>query len=254
MTESGSGSDAFHMTTTAQKEGDGYLLNGTKSFVSNCQEAEWFIVYAMSDESKGALGGVSVFLVHHSELNVESLHVKMGLRTCSSGEIKLENVRIPADRLIGKEGAGLRIFNSAMMYERLGLSSMHIGTMTRLMNQCIEFCKARKTSEGPIIHHQVISHRLVEMKMLLLSAQAMIEKTCDSETKGTDLLGLASASKLHVSENYLKFCQLLMSIYAGQAYTNKLNIERMLRDAQASVIYSGTSDIQKNIIANFLLK
>lgn len=254
ITESESGSDAFNMKTTASREGNSYVLSGEKSFVTNCSDAEWFIVYAVTNESKGALGGVSVFLVHNSEIQRGKTHVKMGLRTCSSGEIILNNVSIPANRLIGGEGAGLKIFNAAMSYERYGLSAMHVGTMRRLFESCVDFTSKRKTSEGAIIKNQVISHRLAEMKVLLLSAEAITEKILSKEYKGTELLGMSAACKLHVSENYVTFCKKLNSIYAGQGYTKALSIERMHRDAQASLIYSGTNDIQKNLIATFLVK
>ncbi|MDF1672835.1 MAG: acyl-CoA dehydrogenase [Vicingaceae bacterium] len=251
ITEPEAGSDIFSMKTSAIKNENTYSLNGLKTFCSSIKEADLAVVYAVTNKNKGAHGGISAFIIEKAQFKVGQIYAKMGLRTCSIGELILDNSSLDVSQLIGKEGAGLGIFTTAMDWERIGLSAIYVGTMQRLFEQSLAYAKTRTQGDKEIGKNQAISHKIAEMKTTIHSCRIMIYNAAKKLGKERTVSELASICKLYVSESYIKICQNAMQIHGGNGYMEEYEIERCLRDAQASTIYSGTSEIQKNIIAKW---
>ncbi len=254
MTEPDSGSDVYALRTTAVKKTDHYLLNGNKTFVTNGPVADLFIVYAATRKNAGFFG-LSCFLV---EKDTPGLYIggaieKMGLRTSPMSELGFNNCRVPAANLIGEEGAGGMMFSSSMEWER-GLILAHcLGIMDRLLGDCLNYASTRKIGSQPIAAHQSISHRLAEMKIRLESSRLALYRAAWMKTMKKPAALETSLAKLTVSEAYIENCRAALQIYGGYGYMVEYQLERELRDALASSLYSGTSEIQKNIIASLLL-
>lgn len=251
MTEAHSGSDAFNMKTKASKNGDNYVLNGVKTFVSNAKHADLCVVYAITDQEKGAFGGISAFVLHPSQYMVAREFETMGLRTCSLSEITLNDVEVTSAQMLGKEGAGTAIFMDAMIEERIGLCSMHLGTMKRLWKETNTFVRSRG-GEDKIVSHPSIKSKLTEMYLLMDVCRMHIDEGLIAIEDNEDKLLRSSICKFQVSEAFVKFCQIALQIFAGNGYTKDYDVERILRDAQASTIYSGSNDIQISIIQKHL--
>jgi alkylation response protein AidB-like acyl-CoA dehydrogenase len=251
ITESEAGSDIFSMNSSAIQNENNYILNGVKTFCSSIKEANIALVYVITDKEKGAHGGISTFIIDNSQFKVGQTYSKMGLRTCSIGELLMENIEISKDQILGQPGAGLGIFTTAMDWERVGLSACYVGTMQRLFEQTLTYAKTRKQKGKIIGKHQAISHKIAEMKTIITACRLMIYNTAPKLGKERSVSEEASMCKWFISESYIKICEMAMQIHGGNGYMEDYGIERCLRDAQASTIYSGTTEIQKNIIASW---
>ena len=253
MTEPDTGSDSYALRTTATKKDSRYLLNGHKTFVSNGPVADVLIIFATVDKSKGPQG-ITAFLVDRGTagLNVGKQFEKMGLRTSPMSELFLENCEIPEDHRIGKEGSGTSLFTHAMSWERGCILASAIGSMQRLMETCIRFAKRHKRFGQPIGKFQLVSTKIVDMKLRLESARHMLYYGAWLRGQGKSATLEASMAKLHVSESWIQSCQDAIQIHGGMGYMVESEIERELRDAMASRIYSGTNEIQRTLIAGLL--
>lgn len=251
ITETEAGSDIFSMKTNASLNEGKYQLNGVKTFCSNIIDANIAIVYAITDKEKGVHGGISAFIVEKTQFKVGQTYSKMGLRTCSIGELILENSSIETSQMIGKEGIGLSVFTTAMDWERIGLSAIYIGTMQRLFEQALEYAKTRNQGGNNIGKYQAISHKIAEIKTTINACRLIVNNASSKLGKKRTVSEDASMCKWFVSESYVKVCQQVMQIFGGNGYMEDYEIERCLRDAHASTIYSGTTEIQKNIIAKW---
>jgi len=254
MTEPGSGSDAFALRTRAVPDGDGFRMTGTKTFVSNGPVADMALVFAMTDPDKGYYGGVTAFLVDSQMpgYRVGQKFEKMGLRTSPMGELVFEEVYLPASAAVGGVGAGYRLFVHAMEWERACLAAIHVGAMERLLEKAIGYARTRTQSGKPIAKYQAVAHKIADIKVKLEAARLL---TCQaawslehSRTVGID----ASIAKLFVSESLVQVALDVVQIFGGYGFLTEFEIERVLRDAVGSKIYSGTSEIQRNIIASWL--
>lgn len=253
MTEPGSGSDAFALATTAKLKGDYYELNGTKTLISNAPVADLFLIFASTDKSKGFMG-ITAFIVEKGTpgLIVGKPIEKMGLKTSPMAEVILEQCQIPIENRLSKEGNGSAIFNNGIEWERSCMLASDIGVMERQLEVCIKYAKERKQFNTPIGRFQAISHKIAEMKVRLETARLMLYKVAWlKDTK--DRAGLdAAIAKLYLSESLVSSCLDAIQIHGGYGFTTEYELERDLRDAVASTLYSGTSEIQKNIIARYL--
>lgn len=253
MTEPGSGSDSFALSTTAKLKGDYYILNGTKTFISSAPVADLFIIFANTDKTKGFLG-ITAFIVEKSfpGLKISKEIEKMGLRTSLMAEVVLEDCKVPIKNRLSKEGNGSTIFNDAIEWERSCMLASDIGLMERQLEECIKYVKERRQFNKPIGKFQAISHKIVEMKVRLDTARLILYKVAWLK-KTQDRAGMEAAiAKLYLSESLVKSCLDAIQIHGGYGYTTEYELERDLRDSVASTIYSGTSEIQKNIIARYL--
>jgi alkylation response protein AidB-like acyl-CoA dehydrogenase len=254
MSEPGSGSDAFSLRTKAEPDGGGFRINGTKTFISNGPIADLVIVFAVTDPAKGYYGGVTAFLVENSTPGFQGSHKfeKMGLRTSPLGELVFEDLHLPADAVLGGVGAGSTIFTHAMDWERTCLFASHVGTIERLLEKSIEYARTRNQFGQPIGKFQAISHRIADMKVQLEAARLLTYRAAWRLGRERNASMDASMAKLFVSESLVKAALDTVQIHGGYGYMTTFEVERALRDAVASTLYSGTSEMQRNIIARWL--
>jgi hypothetical protein len=253
MTEPNTGSDAFAMRTTATKRGDGYVLDGNKTFVSNAPVADFFLVFARTDPAKGAFG-LSAFLVDRDTPGVtlgRELH-KMGLRTSPMAEVVFEDCEVSADAMLGVPGAGMALFNHSMDWERGGILACAIGTMERQLERCIAYARERMQFGRPIGKFQAVAHRIVDMKLRLETARLLLRRLGWLRAAGKPTRIESAMVKMYLSECFLQSSLDAVQIFGGYGYMTEYELEREVRDAVGSRIYSGTSDIQRNIIAGGL--
>ena len=254
MTETQSGSDAFNMKSRIDNTESESRLYASKCFVSNGPVADLVVLYASADPSKGFFGGVSGFLLRKDadQFKVGQIYDKMGLRTCPISEILVDGVAIDAGSRLGKEGAGGQIFNTSMEWERALLPAMHVGIMERLVRQTIQYTKNRESGGVAISKLQAVSHHIADMKVCLEASRALVYNAAQA-IDSQKFFGLqASVVKVFVSEQLKKVCDMAVQLHGGYGFTTDYQVERALRDAQSASIYSGTSDIMKNMIGAHL--
>jgi len=251
--EPDAGSDIFSMRTRARKVGDRYVLNGTKTFVSNAQIADLFVTYATIDPALGPMG-ITAFLVPKSTpgLTVSKHIEKMGLRTSPMGEVIFENCEIPVTNRLGREGRGAGVFECAMEWERGCILANCLGVMRRQLEKAIAHCQSRKQFGKQIGKFQSVANRVVDMKLRLETSRSLVHRIGELKDQGKSAELEAAMAKLYVSENYVKSSLDLIQIFGGYGYMTEQRVERDLRDSVASTLYSGTSEIQRNIIAKCL--
>jgi len=254
MTEPGSGSDAFALRTRAESDGSGYRLNGTKTFISNGPVADLVIVFAVTDPKKGYYGGVTGFLVESDTpgFRVSQKFEKMGLRTSPIGELVFEDLYVPATAILDGVGAGSTLFTHAMDWERICLFASHIGIMERLLETSITYARTRTQFGQPIGKFQAVAHRLVDIKVQLEAARLLTYRSAWRLGRVKSVSMDAAMTKLFVSESLVKTALDTVQIHGGYGYMTEYEVERALRDAIGSTIYSGTSEMQRNIIARWL--
>lgn len=251
MAEPESGSDAFTLKTRAVKKEAGYVLNGSKTLITNAPVADLYVVFAAVDPPEG---GVTAFLVERGSpgLTVGRTLETMGLRTSPLGELSLRDCEVPAENLLGKAGDGPAIFTGAMELERCGIPASHLGTMERIMERCITYARERRQFGKPIGDFQAVSHKIADMKIRLESSRWLVYRAAWLKSQGRHAVLEASITKAHVGEAYIQTCLDAIQIFGGRGYMTEFELERELRDAIPSRIYSGTSEIQKKIIAGWM--
>lgn len=254
MTEPGSGSDAFALRTRAERDGDGFRINGTKTFISNGPVADVVLVFAVTDQAKGYHGGVTAFIVERGMpgFQTSASFEKMGLRTSPIGELVFEDLRVPADAVMGGVGGGTALFTQAMDWERVCLFAGHVGTIERLLEQSVEYARTRKQFGKAIGGFQAVAHRIVDMKVQLEASRLLTYKAASLLGRSRTVSLDASIAKLHVSESLVNTALDTVRTYGGYGYMAEYDVERALRDAVGSLLYSGTNDMQRNIIARWL--
>ena len=252
MTEPMSGSDAYSLRTRAEKKGDRYVINGSKTFISNAQVAEMVIVFANLDPSKGP-GGISAFIVDKDTPGFsisKKLH-KMGLRTAPMAELAFVDCEIPVENLLGKEFDGQVIFTASMEWERICILAGHLGMMQRLLETSVKYAKERHQFGKPIGDFPAVSDKIADMDIRLESARLLLYKAAWLKSKGRHPLREAAIAKAYLGEACVQSCLEAIQIHGGYGYMTEYQIERELRDAISGKIYSGTTEIQKSIIARF---
>jgi alkylation response protein AidB-like acyl-CoA dehydrogenase len=250
MTEPMSGSDAYSLRTRADRKGDCYVLNGSKTFITNAVYADVIIVFANVDPSKGP-AGVTAFFVDKGTPGFEvsrKLH-KMGLRTSPMAELSFQDCEIPASNMLGKEGAGQAIFTASMEWERTCILAPHLGGMQRTLETCVKYARQRTQFGKPIAEFPAIADKIADMDTRLETARLILYKAASMKSLGRHPMRESSMAKLYVSEACVQNCLDAIQIHGGYGYMTEYQIERELRDAIASKIYSGTSEIHKRIIA-----
>jgi alkylation response protein AidB-like acyl-CoA dehydrogenase len=254
MTEPGSGSDAFALRTRAEPYGTGFRINGTKTFISNGPVADVVIVFAMTDPSKGYHGGVTAFLVERDTPGFAAgpKFEKMGLRTSPIGELVFTDLRVPAEAVVAGVGGGSTVFTSAMDWERICLFASHVGAMERLLETAIAYARTRSQFGQLIGKFQAVSHRIADMKVSLEAARLLVYRAAWRLEHARSASLDAAMAKLFVSESLLQAALGTVQIHGGYGFMTEYEVERALRDAVGSTLYSGTSEMQRNIIARWL--
>lgn len=253
MSEPDSGSDAYSLRTRAERISEGYLLNGTKMFVTNAPIADVALIFATVNPDKGR-GGVTAFLVDKGTpgFRVSRDIEKMGLRTSPMGELILQDCVVSVESRLGPEGAGPAIFNSSMEWERSCILGSHIGAMERQLEDCIRYTRERSQFGQKIGKFQSVSNRIADMKVRLETARLLLYKVAWLNQNGKSAIMEAAMAKLYLSECFVSSSLDAIRTYGGYGYMTELEVERDLRDAIGGTLYSGTSDIQRVIIARWL--
>lgn len=253
MTEPDAGSDISNIKTQATLDGDFYILNGLKSYVSNGPLANVFTVYAVTNPAHGHMG-ISAFVVERGMPMVvaEKPFETMGLTTSQIGKVRFENCRVPVQNRIGLEGKGSAIFSRSMQWERACLFATYVGMMQRQLDRTIKHASTRRQYRNPIGKNQAISHRIVNMKLRLESARLLLYRACWLMDQQKDALMDVSLAKLAISEAAIQSSLDAIQIHGGLGFVTEAGIEQTLRDSIPSTIFSGTSEIQRDLIANQL--
>jgi alkylation response protein AidB-like acyl-CoA dehydrogenase len=251
--ESEAGSDIFSMRTVARREGDQYVLTGSKTWVTNATVADLFVAYATINRALGPMG-VTAFIVERSTpgLTVGRPFEKMGLRTSPMSEVIFDNCRVPAEQRLGREGRGAEVFECSMEWERGCILASCLGVMTRQLHDCVAHARTRKQFGKTIGKYQSVANRLVDMKVRLDTCRPLVYRIGALKDQGRAATVEAAVAKLHVSECFVKSCLDAIQIFGALGYMTESQIERDLRDSVGGTIYSGTSEIQRNLIARGL--
>jgi alkylation response protein AidB-like acyl-CoA dehydrogenase len=253
VTEPEFGSDAMSMATRYVREGDHYVLNGTKTFITNGPVADVILVFATVDRGLRA-AGISAFLVERgtSGMTQSAPMPKMGLRTSPMGEVALSDCRVPVANRLGSEGAGVAIFNAAMEWERACIFASHLGSMQRLFEDTVAYAKARRQFDQPIARFSPVADRIVDMRVAIEAGRLLLSKVGAVKDAGGDAVLDAAIAKLFVSEAHVRQALDALQIHGAYGYSTEYFIERELRDAVPGTIYSGTSEMQRKIIARLM--
>jgi hypothetical protein len=252
MTEPTSGSDAYAMRSRAERKGDRYIINGSKTFITNAPMADMIIVFANLDPSKGK-AGVTGFIVDKGTPGFsisKKLH-KMGLRTSPMAELALVDVEVPVENLLGKEGGGSAIFTASMEWERICIMSAKLGAMQRLLETSTKYAQERQQFGQAIGKFAPIANKIAQMDLRLEASRLLLYKAAWLKSQGRHPLREASIAKLYIADAYVQTALDAIQIHGGYGYMTEYQIERELRDAISGKIYSGTSEIQEMIIAGF---
>ncbi len=252
MSEAGSGSDAMALSTRADLDGDTYILNGRKTFVSNAPVCDVIVTFATHNKKHG-FAAVSGFVLERDTpgVSIESKVDKMGTRTSAMADVVFENVRVPVSQRIGPANFGYKIFAKAMQWERGLILAPLVGAMQRTIEECVAYANLRQQFGKRIAAYQAISGKIVDMQVRLEAARLLTYKAAWALDHG-DAAIPASAAKLVTSEAAVQTFADAIQVFGGYGYTTDLGIERHLRDAIGAKIYSGTSEMQKMIIATAL--
>ncbi len=254
LTEPHAGSDAADLRTTAKREGDEYILNGVKQFITSGKHADVAIVMAVTDKSAGKKG-ISAFWVDTKTPGyiVASLEHKMGQHSSDTAQILFENCRIPGANLIGEEGMGYKIALSGLEGGRIGIASQSVGMARAAFEAALTYAKDRRTFGKPIFEHQAVQFRLAEMATQIEAARQLIWHAASMKDAGKPCLKEAAMAKLFASEMAEKVCSDAIQIHGGYGYVSDFPVERIYRDVRVCQIYEGSSDIQKILIGRGLM-
>ena len=253
ITEESSGSDSYTMETRAERVDGGYVLSGRKLYITNAPVADFAIVFAVTDPARGKWG-ISAFLVERGApgFRLTDVRPKMGMRTTQMGDLILEDCLVPESSRLGAEGIGVSMFSMAMESERAYIFACPIGRQARQLDEAIEYARTREAFGSPIGKFQSVSQRIVEMKLRLELGRLLIYKVAWLEQTGQPLGLEASLAKLYLSESFVESSMDAIRLHGVKGYLKEFEVERDLRDAVGGLIYSGTSDIQRVIVARLL--
>lgn len=255
LTEAGAGTDAAMQQTKAVLDGDNYILNGTKIFITNAGYADIFIIMAMTDKSKGTRG-ISAFIVERNfpGFSVGKEEHKMGIRGSSTCELIMENCIVPKENLIGKEGDGFKIAMKTLDGGRIGIAAQALGLAQGAIDEAVKYTKERKQFGRSISAFQNTQFQLADMQARVDAARLLVYKAaCNKDAKKSYSVEAATA-KLFASETAMAVTTKAVQLFGGYGYTREYPVERMMRDAKITEIYEGTSEVQRMVISANMLK
>ncbi len=258
LTEPGSGSDSAAMRSEARLDGDEYVLNGSKRFITNAGVAELYTVFAKTDPEAGH-DGISAFVVEASApgFEVGRIEPKMGIKGSTTGEIFFNDCRIPAENLLGEEGEGFKIAMRILDRSRPGIGAQGLGLAQGATDYALEYAKSRETMGKPIAQHQLIAATLADMETKCEAARGLLYKCgqlIDEGADGPDLTKISAMAKLYCTDVAMDVTTDAVQILGGYGYIQEYPVERMMRDAKITQIYEGTNQIQRLVIAREMLK
>ncbi len=256
ITESSAGSDAGAIRTTARRNTDTYILDGTKQWITNGGEAETYSVIAKTDKSRGARGA-SAFIIEKGTPGFDfgKKENKLGIRASATRELIFEECRIPRENLLGREGMGFMVAMKTFDQTRTGIAAQAVGLAQGALNEAVIYAHERKTFGKAIISHQAVQHMLADMAAQIEAARALTyqaAKYCDSGAK--DMSKYSSMAKLISTDTCMKVTVDAVQILGGYGYMKEYPVEKMMRDAKILQIYEGTNQIQRTVIGQYLIK
>ena len=256
LTEPSAGSDAGSTKTTAVRDGDDWLLNGSKIFITNGGEAEIYVVLARTDKDAKKHHGISAFIVEKGTegFSFGKKEQKLGIRSSPTMEIVFENCRIPADNLLGEVGQGFKVAMKTLDGGRIGIGSQAIGIAQGALEQAVAYAKERKQFDKPIAAFQGISFQLADMATQIEAARLMVYNAAYRASAGLSYSQASAMAKLMASETAMKVSTQAVQILGGYGYSREFPVERMMRDAKITEIYEGTSEIQRLVIGTALTR
>lgn len=255
LTEPNAGTDASGQQTIAVADGDNYILNGTKIFITNAQYASVYIVIAMTDKSKGTKG-ISAFIVETGTkgFSVGKKEKKMGIRGSATCELIFENCIIPKANMLGKEGEGFRVAMWTLDGGRIGIASQALGIAQGAMDETVHYTKERKQFGRSISQFQNTQFQLADLQTKIEASRLLVYRAAVKKDRGEKFSVDAAMAKLFASETAMEMTTKAVQFHGGYGYTREYPIERMMRDAKITEIYEGTSEVQRMVIAANLLK
>jgi alkylation response protein AidB-like acyl-CoA dehydrogenase len=258
LTEPGSGSDSAAMRTTAVREGDEYVLNGGKRFITNAGVAHVYTVFAKTDPTLGH-PGISAFVVEGDSpgFEVGRIEPKMGIKGSTTGEIFLNDCRIPATNLLGEEGEGFKIAMRILDHSRPGIGAQGLGIAQGATDYAVDYARTRETMGKPIAQHQLIAGMLADMETKCEAGRGLLYKCgqlIDEGAEGAELTKISAMAKLYCTDIAMEVTTDAVQILGGYGYITEYPVERMMRDAKITQIYEGTNQIQRLVIAREMLK
>lgn len=255
LTEPGAGTDAAGQQTTAVLDGDNYILNGSKIFITNGGVAETFIIFAMTDKSVGTKG-ISAFIVEKSfpGFSVGKHENKMGIRASSTTELVMENCVVPKENLLSKEGKGFGIAMKTLDGGRIGIAAQALGIAEGAFEEAVNYMKERKQFGKPLSAFQGLQWYIAEMDVKIQAAQHLVYKAACKKQAGEPYSLDAARAKLFAADVAMEVTTKAVQIFGGYGYTREYPVERMMRDAKITEIYEGTSEVQKMVIAGSILR
>jgi len=255
MTEPGAGTDVVSISTTAKREGDHYVLNGTKHFITNGKEAGIYLIFAMTDKERRHKG-MSAFIVEKDTpgFSIGKLEHKLGIRASSTAELIFENCKVPAENLLGQEGQGFYIAMECYDGGRIGVAAQAVGIAQAAYEEAVEFAKTRVQFGQPIANFQAIQFKLADMATMIEAARLLYLKAAWLKQEGKPYYQLSAMAKLFASDIAMKVAREAIQVHGGYGFTEEYPVERHYRDAKITEIYEGTSEAQRLTIARNLLK
>jgi alkylation response protein AidB-like acyl-CoA dehydrogenase len=258
LTEPGSGSDSAAMRSEARREGDVYVINGSKRFITNAGVADLYTVFAKTDPTAGH-EGISAFLVESSSpgFEVGRIEPKMGIKGSTTGELFFNDMEVPANNLLGAEGEGFKIAMRILDRSRPGIGAQGLGLAQGATDYALEYAKDRETMGKPIGQHQMISAMLADMETKCEAARGLLYKCgqlIDEGAEGPELTKISAMAKLYCSDVAMEVTTDAVQILGGYGYMQEYPVERMMRDAKITQLYEGTNQIQRLVIAREMLK
>jgi alkylation response protein AidB-like acyl-CoA dehydrogenase len=258
LTEPGSGSDSAAMRTAARHDGDAYVLNGGKRFITNAGVASVYVVFAKTDPDTGH-AGISAFVVEADApgFEVGRIEPKMGIKGSTTGEVFFNDCRIPADNLLGAEGEGFKIAMRILDRSRPGIGAQGLGLAQGATDYALEYARSRETMGKPIAEHQLIAGMLADMETKCEAARGLLYKVgamIDADETGPELTKLSAMAKLYCTDVAMEVTTDAVQVLGGYGYISEYPVERMMRDAKITQIYEGTNQIQRLVIAREMLK
>jgi len=251
MTEPAGGSTGPTLQTRAERRGNGYVLNGCKSFITNATHADVVIVFANLDSPADAKG-TTAFIVEKGTagFTISRKLRRMGLRTSPMAELSFVDCEIPAENLLGKEGGGHAVFAASVEWERICILASYVGTMQRMLDASVEYARERRQFGQTIGKFSAVADKIADMEVRLESGRLLLYKAAWLKSQGKDSTREASIAKLYLSEACIQSCLDAMQIHGGYGYMTEYQIERELRDAISARSYSSTSEVQRTSIAS----
>lgn len=253
ISEDLAGSDVFNLKTTYEETDEGYIINGSKNYVTNAPYADKYLVYARKKDTKG-FRAVSCFIVEKDNpgFRVGETINKMGMQLSPMASIYMNNCFVEKQYLLGKEGQGMTIFNYTMSMERPLLLAFQVGIMESQLTRNVDFCKKRIQGDRPIIENQSISNRIADMTVRFESSKLLLKEIADQIKNKKNTYYMSSVAKLFISESLVANSLDSMKNMGTLGYMTEYQNEQQLRDSLGSLFYSGTSDIQRNIISSMI--